>query len=71
MAFDQARGFLCHTYSMVVHTILNVLLWGHVTLKRTFYSRAARPGGHVDPVLSVWGDTVHRGTGSTPSKLHA
>ena len=36
-------------------------MWGHVTLERTFDSRAARLGGHVALVQSVWADTVHRG----------
>ena len=44
-------------------------VWGRVTLERTFYSRAACPGGHMALVRSVWGDTVHGGTGSTPTTV--
>ena len=38
---------------------------GRVTLERMCYSRAACPGGPVALVPSVWGDTMHGGTGNT------
>jgi hypothetical protein len=58
----QASGRLMHAHAS------SVLLWvGRVTLERTFYSRATRPGGQLALVQSVRGDIVHGGTGSTPT----